>query len=139
MATADHATIIRQAIIDALLASSDLQAIIGTRVFDYVPANPVYPYLRVGQIASALPYEDTCSIGMDARINIHGFISGIPTTDTSSLGKPLLAVLDEQDLTLDNAYTLWLRLVNFQVLEDQADQAVKHCVWLFEVVTGEDR
>jgi hypothetical protein len=147
MAAADHSTDVRRAIIAALRASVDVQAVVGTRVFDYVPAEPVYPYIRVGQIATSIPYEDTCSIGMESQLLIHGFTSsnlvgsdaGIPVADTSSLGKPILAVLDEQDLDLDNAFTLWLRLENFQVLQDQADQAVKHCVWRFSFVTGQDR
>lgn len=44
---------LQQAIFAALSASSDLQALIGNRLFDYVPPDSVFPYVVLGDGSEA--------------------------------------------------------------------------------------
>lgn len=137
MVQVDHATPLRAAVIQALLASPAVTAIVGTRVFDYVPTKPVLPYIRIGQVNYS-SYQETCSIGIDAKFNISAFLEGINNTPTSDIGNAILAVVGDVDLDLGNGLSAETKLDGAQVLTDQGDQAVKHCIWRIAALTRQD-
>lgn len=63
---------LQEAYVGALKASSDVKAVLGdpARVFDKVPAQPTYPYIRVGD-DQILPEAYGCANTWEAHVTIH--------------------------------------------------------------------
>lgn len=131
---------LRRAMVDALKGSPGVAAIVGDRVFDYVPNKPQIPYVRIEQ-ASAVPYENNCSVGSDARVNVAAFIARDPLNldNTVDFGNAIIAALDDQDLALDTGYVLSLSVDSFQTIQDQGDQSLYHLILRFAAITVQSR
>lgn len=136
MAT-DHSHSARKGLVTRLKANVGITAIVGERVYgEKLPANPQYPYVRVGLMIPR-PYGPTCVSGMSATFNIDCTSSGVDASEAYRLSRIVVDDLHEEEfplsddahvLTLDWTGTtprqedkLWRMMVGFQLTTQQAE------------------
>ena len=52
----DHTLALQTAIVAVVTGDTDLDQLIAGRIYDYVPADPVFPFCRIGPMTAA-PFE----------------------------------------------------------------------------------
>ena len=122
---ADHTLALQTAILAAMGADLDLTALIGTRAYDYVPANPEYPFCRIGPMR-AEPFEGDCIEGSEIRFTVHGFTKGYGRESAADLSATLVNLFARATLDLGNGITANLIATGWSVTEDPDEKAAWH-------------
>ena len=127
---------LRNVVVAALLADPGITALVGSRVYDYVPAAPAYPFLRC-ITTIALPWEATGGVrGSLIRLQVDTFTKGYGHDSAEPLAAAVAAALDEVDLPLSQGSVVSLRWLQSKLLDDPAEQGVVHGVIEFESVAA---
>lgn len=79
---ADLTLPLRRAVITHLKTDPAITALVGQRVYNETPADPVWPFILYGNPFSSA-YEQSCADGIEAELTIHAFAKG-PTSDAAS-------------------------------------------------------
>lgn len=136
MATEDVA--LRQAIITRLKGDTGIAAIVGDRIYEEPPANPVWPFIRYG-VDISIAFRGDGIRGEDKTVTIHAFVNGPGQNVASSLARLIRLSLDEVDFELDSAGgVLLLQWEQAQILTaDSANASAYHAVVEFRAVIAE--
>lgn len=127
---------LRRAAVAALLADPGVAALAGTRVYDYVPAAPAFPFLRCST-AITQPWEATGEVhGSLIRLQVDAFTKGYGHASAEPLAAAVVAALDEADLALSEGVLLSLQWRQTRLLDDPAEQGVTHGVIEFESIAA---
>jgi hypothetical protein len=126
------------AIMDALKAFPAVAAIVGDKVFDYVPDTDAMPYIRYGVTLEG-PFEATGVIGSDNEITIHGYCRSYNSVEARQLKKAIHDALADQLLPLASGYMIEMNFIDGQILQDDdGEQGSSHILSRFQAVTGEE-
>lgn len=79
---ADLTLPLRRAVITHLKTDPAITALVGQRVYNETPADPVWPFILYGNPFSSA-YEQSCADGIEAALTIHAFAKG-PTSDVAN-------------------------------------------------------
>lgn len=127
---------LRRAVVATLQADPGVAAQVGTRVYDYVPAAPAYPFLRCTTMIAS-PWEATGGVrGSLVRLQIDAFTKGYGQVSAEPLAAAVVAALDEADLALPEGFLLSLQWRQTRMLDDPAEQGVTHGVIEFESIVA---
>ncbi|HEY4309485.1 MAG TPA: DUF3168 domain-containing protein [Pirellulales bacterium] len=93
------------AAVTALLADAALTALIGTRLYQNVPANPAFPYVTIGE-SQNVPDDAECIDGSEIFLTLHVWTrqNGIDFGPNKKIVAALDAVLNNAVLTLAGGY-----------------------------------
>jgi hypothetical protein len=130
---------VQAAIIAALKAHGPLVAIVGTRVYDYVPDTvDGIAYVRVA-VPVWVPYQATGVVGGDITQAVHGFTRDYDSAEAIAIQKAIHGALADQDLILSDGYVLEFNPLGSQILDDDSgDQGSYHILSSYQVITGEE-
>lgn len=137
MASRDHSLALRKAIVTVLRADATIAAACGSRVLDYVPDPPAFPYIRYG-VDIVSPFEATGVAGGDIAVTIHVFTHGNSTDQAKSLMKAVLKALDERPLVLSDGYLIDIAFAGSRLIADQDVASAYHGIVEFTATTGEE-
>lgn len=127
---------LRRAAVAALQADPDVAALVGSRVYDYVPATPAFPFLRCST-AITQPWEATGDVhGSLIRLQVDIFTKGYGHATAEPLAAAVVAMMDEADLALPEGFLMSLQWRQTRLLDDPAEQGVTHGVIEFEGVAA---
>lgn len=127
---------LRNGAVAALLADPGVAALVGTRVYDYVPAAPTFPFLRCST-AITQPWEATGEVrGSLIRLQVDAFTKDYGRATAELLVATVVAALDEADLALPEGYLLSLQWLQTRLLDDPAEQGVTHGVAEFDCIAA---
>ena len=127
---------LRNGAVAALLADPGVAALVGSRVYDYVPAAPTFPFLRCSTVTTQ-PWEATGDVhGSLIRLQVDAFAKDYGRATAELLVAAVVAALDEADLALPEGYLLSLQWLQTRLLDDPAEQGVTHGVAEFESIAA---
>ncbi|OWJ68707.1 DUF3168 domain-containing protein [Inquilinus limosus] len=127
---------LRRAVVAALLADPGVVALVGTRIYDYVPAAPAYPFLRC-TTAIASPWEATGAVqGSLVRLQVDAFTKDYGRASAELLAAAVVAALDEADPAIPEGSLVSLQWRQSRLLDDPAEQGVTHGVIEFESIAA---
>ena len=135
MAT-DHSHDARIGIVNRLINTPSITNLVGDRVYgEKVPANPIYPFIRVGLMIST-PYSPWCVSGMQASFNIDCVSTNADAGQAYSMAKQVIDTLHTKFFPLGAAAhvaalrwerttprqedKLWRMMVGFKLTTQQA-------------------
>lgn len=106
----DHSLSARKGIVARLRGVSEITSIVGIRIYgEKVPANPVYPFIRVGLMIPT-PYSPSCVDGMDADFNIDCNSTQADAGEAYALSAAVVDALHTKSFALaDDAHVASLR------------------------------
>lgn len=124
------------AVITQLMSDSAVSAIVGPRVYDYVPASPVYPFIRC-LTAIVTPFEATGGIrGGLVLVQVDTFTKDYGTTQVNQLNGAVAECLDETQLSLSEGNMLDIAWQRSKVIADPTEQGAWHGVVEFEALAS---
>ena len=121
----DHSLALQTALVSAIAADGDLTALISDRIYDFVPADPIFPFCRLGPMATA-PFEGDCIDGNEIRLTVHGFTKDYGRASASDLAAALVNLLGRTTLDLGNGIFADVRAAGWTVLEDTGEKGAWH-------------
>ena len=86
MGTANSGFDIQKAVYDLLIADNTVKGLVGSRVYDAPPPNPVLPYVVIGDMVASAPETTSTSTIIRYSMDISAVIGPNPAADTFSRG-----------------------------------------------------
>lgn len=123
---------LQAALVGALKASPDVQAIVGARVYYNPPATPTFPYISIGT-SQVLPDKADCIDGTEVFINIDGWSRNLSFPETKQIGKAVIVALDDQDLVVSGYLTVVCEISNTNYMDDP-DGITEHVALSFRLL-----
>jgi hypothetical protein len=99
---------LQQAIFAALSASGDLQALIGDRIFDYVPPNSTFPYVVLGD-GNEIDWSTATEEGTEHAAQIDVWSREPGHKETKQIADVIRAILNNAALTITGAILIDIR------------------------------
>ena len=112
----DHSLGLQKTVFDALDGDSTLQSLV-TDVFDFVPENTAFPYVKVGEETAV----DNCTKtlqGNDHTLVIHTFSRYRGSKETKEIMSRIYALLHESSLTITGASLVNLRFEFSDIIKE---------------------
>lgn len=101
MTAPDYA--LQDAVFDALVADAGVGALIGDRIYDRVPAEPVFPYCSFGP-SDITDVSDDCTDAWEIFLQIDCWSRAVGFPEVRQIAKAVRDALHDAELTLtDNA------------------------------------
>lgn len=125
------------AIVTALKASSQVDALIADRIYDKVPAAPTFPYVTVGDDQVISQHADCMDGSTEVFTTLHAWSRGQGKVEAKQVTGAVVTALNFADLPLNGGYRLVLiEHDNTQYLTDP-DGLTSHSVILFHALIDE--
>ena len=112
----DHSLGLQKTIFDALDGDSTLQSLV-TDVFDFVPENTAFPYVKVGEETSVDNGTKTLQ-GNEHTLVIHTFSIYRGSKETKEIMSRIYALLHESSLTITGASLVNLRFEFSDIIKE---------------------
>jgi hypothetical protein len=93
---------VQEAMLGALSASADVQALLGSpvRVYDHVPDDAVFPYVAFGP-ANVTPYDNLTDVGFEQVITLNIWSRYRGGKETRDIFQSIYDTLHRASLTID--------------------------------------
>ena len=127
----DHSLALQKTIFDALDGDSTLQSLV-TDVFDFVPENTAFPYVKVGE-ETAVDNGTKTLQGNDHTLVIHTFSRYRGSKETKEIMSRIYALLHESSLTVSGAILVNLRFEFSDIIKEN-DGLTTHGLQRFKAV-----
>lgn len=93
------------AIYSALASNSGVDALVGDRIYDAVPRQPVYPYVTIGNVQAVDDSAD-CTDGEEAFVQINVYTRSVGLVEAKQIGGALKDALHDQPLAMPTGLRL---------------------------------
>ena len=134
MSTASLA--LQKAIFAALAADAGIGALVGDRIYDAPPRDPVFPYVTFGAITAA-DWSTGTEGGAEHEIVLHTWSRGRGKSECLAIAGALEFALHDAPLTLDGHALVNLRFASADTRRDP-DGITFHATTRFRAVTEPD-
>jgi hypothetical protein len=127
---------LQRSVFTIVTGNTAVAAIIGGRLFDRVPPEPVFPYCKFGEF-QLLPENGECLEGAQVFMTLHAFSRPEPkvgSTENKKLGRAIIAALDDADLTTPDVSVNSCLLESVNYITDP-DGLTSHGVLVFSILT----
>ena len=112
----DHSLALQKTVFDALDGDSTLQSLV-TDVFDFVPENTAFPYVKIGE-ETAVDNGTKTLQGNEHTLVIHTFSRYRGSKETKEIMSRIYALLHESSLTVSGASLVNLRFEFSDILKE---------------------
>lgn len=120
---------LQDALVAALRADGALPAVVGGRVFDQAPANPIFPYVTLGD-GQVLPDKAECIDGVEIFLQVDVWSRKVGYAEAKQIAAAAIAALDDQALTVAGFNVTVFELSSVQYLRDP-DGLTRHAAITF--------
>jgi len=127
----DHSLGLQKTVFDALDGDSTLQSLV-TDVFDFVPENTAFPYVKIGE-ETAVDNGTKTLQGNEHTLVIHTFSRYRGSKETKEIMSRIYALLHESSLTVSGASLVNLRF-DFSDIIKENDGLTTHGLQRFRAV-----
>lgn len=121
---------------DALLANSDLTALVGTRVYDRVPVVATYPYITFE--IDTRDDANTCSNAREVHVTMHIWSNAVGKVEAETIGgivRPILAPDDPDSNLAITGFVTYSSTCDVEVYRSGLDTLVTEGVLTFTYPT----
>jgi hypothetical protein len=115
------------ALVAALRAA--LASVVGDRIYDRVPPAAAFPYVSLGP-NQVLPDKAGCIDGVEVSVQIDAWSREVDFGEVKTIGKAIIAALDDQPLAVDGFNVTVFELAGAQYLRDP-DGLTRHAAITF--------
>jgi len=129
----DPSTALQAAIKARLNADAQITSLVADRIFDRVPNVPQYPFITFGD-TQILPETGEGTDGVEAFVTIHTWERFKGFDNVKSIGKLIIALLHDADLSVSENVLLSILLQSAHYLRDP-DGLTSHGVLTFQILT----
>jgi hypothetical protein len=126
---------LQKAISDKLVGAAGLTALVSTRIYDYVPQAPTFPYVVFGD-DTGTDWSTFGRLGEEVTITIHAWSRERGRKETKSIQSQIDAALNRQALTI-TGYTAVSCVREYQESFQDPDGITYHGVQRFRVFAHE--
>ena len=112
----DHSLALQKTVFDALDGDSTLQSLV-TDVFDFVPENTAFPYVKIGE-ETAVDNGTKTLQGNEHTLVIHTFSRYRGSKETKEIMSRIYALLHESSLTISGASLVNLRFEFSDIIKE---------------------
>lgn len=130
----DHSLEVRRAVVARLRSDIGVTALVGDRIYDDPPADPIWPFIRYG-VPIVGNYEATRLEGSTHRITIHAFDKGPGTAGAMKIGAAVVAAM--KTLAFADLSIIDLEWMDTRILNDPSTRGAYHAVVEFQLITAE--
>ena len=128
----DHSLELQKTIYDTLSGDSTLTSTYGANVYDYVPDNSSFPYIKVGEETSVDNGTKTLQ-GNEHTLVIHTFSQYRGSKEVKNIMSRIYALLHESSLSVSGASLVNLRFEFSDVIKEN-DGLTTHGLQRFRAV-----
>ena len=128
----DHSLELQKTIFDTLSGDSTLTSTYGANVYDYVPDNSSFPYIKVGEETSVDNGTKTLQ-GNEHTLVIHTFSQYRGSKEVKNIMSRIYALLHESSLSVSGASLVNLRFEFSDVIKEN-DGLTTHGLQRFRAV-----
>ena len=128
----DHSLELQKTIFDTLSGDSTLTSTYGANVYDYVPDNSSFPYIKVGEETSVDNGTKTLQ-GNEHTLVIHTFSQYRGSKEVKNIMSRIYALLHESSLSVSGASLVNLRFEFSDVIKEN-DGLTTHGLQRFKAV-----
>jgi hypothetical protein len=121
---------LQAAIVAALKASGSAA---GARVYDAMPSNATFPYIRIGNV-QLVSEKTECLQGAEVFITIDAFSRAVGKVEVKQIGQRIIAALDDIDLSSVDLTVNSCLLEDVNYLDDP-DGLTSHGAFTFHILT----
>ena len=134
----DHSLDARRAIVERLRGVPEISSIVKDRVYGpKVPANPVYPMLKVGLMIPG-PFEATCIDGMSAAFNVYCISKADDEGEAATLSRLVVNNLDQDVFPLDESEGSHVLSLDWTGTTPRHEHPLWHMMASFRLITQEE-
>ena len=112
----DHSLALQKTVFDTLDGDSTLQSLV-TDVFDFVPENTAFPYVKIGE-ETAVDNGTKTLQGNEHTLVIHTFSRYRGSKETKEIMSRIYALLHESSLTITGASLVNLRFEFSDIIKE---------------------
>lgn len=133
MTTGDSSLELQKAVYDALKGDAQLTILVGTKVYDSVPAGTGFPYVAIGD-DTAVPFDSDTFDGMEMTLTIHSWARGLGRKEVKTIMGNVYRILHKSTLNM-NGHTMVLMRFEFAETDLDPDGVTYHGVQRFRALT----
>jgi hypothetical protein len=130
----DPALELQGAIVAALKVAAALQATVGSRVYDAVPAAAAFPYVSLGP-CQVLPDKAACVDGAEVILQIDAWSRAVGFPEVKAIAKAVVGALDDQPLTVPDHDVIVFEHQETRYLRDP-DGQTQHAALIFRALVN---
>jgi hypothetical protein len=125
------------ALVTVLKADAATNALVAGRIYDRVPNNAVFPYVRVGD-DQVTPQHAECLYGStEVFANCHVFSQAVGKVEAKKISGAIVTAINTKDLPLAPDYALVLVEHDLTLHLDEPDGLTSHSVVTFHALIDE--
>lgn len=131
---------LQKAIVGALMADTDVKAVVSDRIYDRIPRNQAtgaitaeFPFIGIGD-TQLLPELAECTDAAETSITIHCYSRAVGFPEAIRIAAAATAALHDAPLALDGGSLQSLLLESSRILRDP-DGLTSHAVLTFNALT----
>lgn len=117
-------------IVNTLKSDAGVQALVGQRVYDRIPDNPVFPYISMGPMQEINEYPD-CIDGAELAVQIDAWSRAVGSPEVKRIANAVHVALNDADVDLPVNACCYLTLTNTIHLRDP-DGITEHAAMTLE-------
>jgi len=120
---------LQAALVGKLKADPGVQAVVGQRIYDEVPAHPTFPYISLGD-NQVLPDDADCIDGTEIFWQLDGWARDPTFPMPKQISKAVVACLHNQELIVSNYAAVVVEISTLNYLHDP-DGITRHVAMTF--------
>lgn len=128
---------IQKEIYNLLVNDSNLNAIVGSRIYDYVPDNSDFPYVVITDMI-ATPFDSQIGNGMQVKLSIGAFSDYKGTKEIKDIMRIVYDLLHNNSglINIAGQNVILCQFVSSKIAQDIKEQ-IRHSSQIFEIITEE--
>jgi len=124
---------LQKALVARLRGDTGVAALVGTRIYDQPPPEPVYPYISLGP-DQILPSRADCYDGKEVTLQVDAWSRGVGFPEVKRIAEAICVALDDASLTLVGHRLVDIYEEDVRTMRDP-DGATSHAVLTFRALT----
>lgn len=133
MAATDSTLDVQKALVAAIKGNGAVAALIGTRVYDEVPQDAVFPYVSIADMLGEPAVETISGEGFEVLASVHIWSRARGAVEARQIAAAIVNVLNNAALTLDTKTCVMTRLAG--QLNREFDARTTQIIQRWQVVT----
>lgn len=128
--------VLQQAVYTRLTADADLNALVGSGIYDHVPAKSAFPYITIGDVTE-VPNDTMQTSGRDVTLTLHYWSQAKGMKETHQIHDAVTASLDRWQGSIAGWGVTQMLLEFYDTFRDP-DGVTRHGVARFRVHAHQD-
>ncbi len=127
---------IQKEIYNLLSNDNNLNAIVGSKIYDYVPSDTNFPYIVIGDM-TATPFDSQIGNGLRVKLTINAFSNYKGTKEVKDIMRNIYNLLHNSgSINITGQNVILCQFISSKIMQDIKEQ-VRQSLQIFEIITEE--